>query len=220
MLRMKLSRPSARSSGRPRPAIRTRAFWLLAFAYGTMMWAVQGVTSHQVAYLSGEVHIELARAAAVLGLLSGCSIVGRILAGWLAGRFEPRLVMGVALLSITAGLLVLLTCSSLTALYLYVVLFGIGYGGMAPLPSAAALDYFGPRNFASIMGIMMPLATFMGMLSPLMAGAIKDATGSYNPAFLILTAVVIVGAVCAFLARQPEPQATEIPEPSTLEPAN
>jgi MFS family permease len=172
-----------------------------------MSFLLQATSAHQVAYLTGEAGIELTVAASALGLIAGSSILGRLVTGWLGDRVEPRLVMAGLLLSMGLGLVVLLTEMGLVALYIYVVLFGIGYGGMIVLAPAMLLNYFGSKSFAAIRGISTPIGTILGALSPLLVGGIKDVSGSYLPAFVVMIGFAVAGALCAFLARPPVPKA-------------
>jgi MFS family permease len=160
-----------------------------------------------VAYLAGEAGFDLTVAASALGLVAGSSVIGRLSAGWLGDRFEPRYVMAGLLLSMGLSLLILMAGRGLLTLYANVVLFGAGYGGIIVVSSAATLNYFGARSYAQIMGISMPIGTLLGFLSPLLVGAIKDATGSYVPAFLLMVGFAIAGALCAMLARPPVAEA-------------
>jgi MFS family permease len=193
-----------------RAALRTRSFWLIALATGVMFFLLQAITAHQVAYLAGEAGLELAMAASALGLVAGTSVLGRLFAGWLGDRVEPRYVIAGLLLAMGLSLLILMLGQGLVALYSYVVLFGIGYGGIIVVSSAALLNYFGTSNYAQIMGISMPVGTVLGILSPLLVGAIKDAMGSYVPAFAMMVAVAVAGALCAYLGRPPVPEAPGI----------
>jgi cyanate permease len=46
----------------------------------------------------------------------------------------------------------------------------------------------------------------LGILSPLLVGGMKDATGTYVPAFLLMVGVAVAGAVCSVLAKPPLPE--------------
>jgi MFS family permease len=172
-----------------------------------MFFLLQAITAHQVAYLAGEAGLDLAIAASALGLVAGTSVIGRLFSGWLGDRIEPRYVITGLLLAMGLSLVILMLGQGLVALYIYVVLFGIGYGGIIVVASAAFLNYFGTKSYAQIMGISMPVGTVLGILSPLLVGGIKDATGSYVPAFVMMVGVAVAGALCAYLGRPPVPEA-------------
>ncbi len=184
-------------------AVRTRAFWLLSVTWGIMGFLLQGVTGHQVAYLTSEARVDLTVAASALGLIAGCSIVGRLVSGWLGDRTEPRWVTAGLLVLMGLGLLVLVAVGGLVGVYVYVVLFGIGYGGVIVLMPTIILNYYGSERSASITGVAMLLHTLVGAPGGSIVGRIKDAGGSYAPAFALMIGMAAAGALCALLARPP-----------------
>jgi MFS transporter, OFA family, oxalate/formate antiporter len=186
-----------------REVTRTKAFWLITLAKTASIWAMQAVVAHQVVYLNEERHLDIELAASALGFMAGFSILGRIFGGWLGDRVEPRLVIAGLLTLQASALLVLTTIAGQLAIFFYVVSFGVGYGGMAILPAALMFNYFGSRNYSAIMGVALPVGTFLGAFSPMFAGLIKDISGTYLPAFGIMTVVVSVGVICALLAKPP-----------------
>jgi len=190
-------------------ALKTAAFWQIALALGVMMFLLQAVMAHQVAYLSDEAGLTLSVAASTIGLITTASILGRLAAGWLGDRIEPRIVVAGLLLMQGLSLAILLMGQGLVTLYLHVVLFGIAYGGVLVLVPAISLNYFGSRNYAVIMGIATPISAILGTVSPLLVGGVKDATGSYVPAFVGMVFLALVGAVVVFLALPPAPKAVE-----------
>jgi MFS family permease len=190
-----------------RAALRTRSFWLISLATGIMFFLLQAITAHQVAFLAGEAGHDLTIAASALGLVAGTSVIGRLFSGWLGDRIEPRYVIAGLLLAMGLSLLVLVLGQGLIALYIYVILFGVGYGGIIVMSSAAFLNYFGTKSYAQIMGVSMPVGTALGIISPLLVGGIKDANGSYVPALLLMVGIAVAGALCAYLGRPPVPEA-------------
>lgn len=186
-----------------RPAVKTLAFWQIALGLGFMQILLQAVVAHQVAFLSGEVGLSLSVAASAVGLVTTCSIVGRLVSGWLADRLEPRIIFAGLLLMQGLGLAILLTGQGLASLYPYVILFGIGYGGVVVLTPAMLLNYFGNKHFAVLMGIATPIGSVLGTLSPLLVGSTKDSGGSYVPAFIGMAILAVIGAATVFLALPP-----------------
>jgi len=193
-------------------AIRTRAFWLIALACGIMFFLLQAITAHQVAYLVDEAQVDLTVAASALGLIAGSSIVGRLVSGWLGDRVEPRVVTTGLLLMMSFSLIVLLIGNGLVSVYVYVVLFGMGYGGIIVLIPAIVLNYYGSRNSAAIMGIGMLLQTILGALGAIVVGGIKDTYSTYLPAFWLMIGLGLAGALCALAARPPAPEEVDAPD--------
>ena len=72
----------------------------------------------------------------------------------------------------------------LFSLYVISALFGLFQGGIVPSYAIIVREYFPPREAGTRVGVVM-LASLFGMaLGGWMAGAIFDATGSYQAAFL------------------------------------
>ena len=81
--------------------------------------------------------------------------------------------------------------------------YGIGAGGFMPLSNLMWANYFGRANLGIIKGVFLPITQIMGAFSPLFAGYTFDATGSYDPAYLLFTVTFVVRTVAIFLARRP-----------------
>ncbi len=192
-----------------KPAVKTLSFWQIALGLGFMQILLQAVVAHQVAYLSSEVGLSLSVAASAVGLVTTCSIAGRLASGWLADRLEPRIIFSGLLLMQGLGLAILVAGQGLASLYPYVVLFGMGYGGVVVLTPTMLLNYFGNKHFAVLMGIATPIGSVLGTVSPMLVGHIKDSGGSYMPAFVGLSGLAIIGALTVFLALPPTARAME-----------
>ncbi|GAI56795.1 unnamed protein product [marine sediment metagenome] len=91
-------------------------------------------------------------------------------------------------------------------LYLFAVVFGFGYGGLAALMSPVPAELFGLRSLGTIVGAVMCSFTIGGAIGPVLAGRIFDVTGSYYLAFMTCTAVGITGIIVSALLRLPSGQ--------------
>ena len=84
-------------------------------------------------------------AAYVLSLILISSLVGRLLMGWLADRFEKKYVMLLIYLIVGCSIPLLFLASSQPFLYLFAVLFGIGLGGDYMIIPLMAAELFGVK---------------------------------------------------------------------------
>ena len=80
-------------------------------------------------------------------------------------------------------------------LYLFSVVYGLGYGGAIPLTVALRADLFGRTNYATIAGITMFLAMIGTVSAPLFAGYLYDTTQSYSLAFYIFIVMILISGV-------------------------
>jgi OFA family oxalate/formate antiporter-like MFS transporter len=74
-------------------------------------------------------------------------------------------------------------------------------GGLSILPSFTA-DFFGSKNLGINYGLVF-LGWGLGFLMPLIAGYIKDSTGSYSLSFYISAAVLILGVILSRILKKP-----------------
>lgn len=83
---------------------------------------------------------------------------------------------------------------------------GVAYwqygGGLAIMPPYTA-DFFGSKHLGTNYGLVF-LGWGLGFLMPLIAGFIKDFTGSYNLSFYISAALLIFGVIVCRLTKKPK----------------
>ena len=185
-------------------ALRTPTFWLIVLAGCAFGVGLNIVTSQSVAYL-GDVGIPATVAASALGLVAIISTVGRLVTGGLGDRIEPRYLLAVGLLGEIIGILVLMVARSPLLVYVFVVVFGLGYGIAYVCIPALIGNYFGRQAYPSLYGIRTPISTAVGALGPILAGLAFDMTGSYATAFIGFAIFAGLGLVAAIMARPPQP---------------
>ena len=180
-----------------RQALASSPFWLLVGGFFFQGLAQSAVIVHAVPALT-DAGIPMATAAFSLGLVLAISIVGRLLFGYLGDRMEKRTLFMICYAMVSAGTLVLIAARTMPVTFLFIALFGIGYGGTIPLDPAIRAEYFGRTAFAKIQGIMSPLLMVSNAGGPIVAGYLFDVSGSYRSSFMIM-ALMAFGAVgCAF----------------------
>ena len=138
---------------------------------------------HLVAYC-GDLGYGAARGAEMLSLMLGFGIVSRIASGFIADRIGGvrTLLLGSVLQGV--ALVLYLFFDGLVSLYVISGLFGLFQGGIVPSYAIIVREYFSPKEASTRVGLVV-MATVLGMaLGGWMSGAIFDATGSYQAAFL------------------------------------
>lgn len=186
-----------------RQALALPVFWLLFGSLGLRMMAWTGPTVHFIPAMADK-QLSTATAAALLSAVGVLSVPSRLLFGALGDRWDKRTML--AWLAALTGVSVLLFAwaSSLWQVVLFVVLFAIAQGGTGPLMMSITGEYFGRKAFGTIFGfgsMVMAAATFTG---PILAGSLRDATGSYDLAFYIFAAICAAAAASIFLVRAPK----------------
>jgi hypothetical protein len=78
--------------------------------------------------------------------------------------------------------------------------------------AAACGDALGPRLAPAALGLITLLFGIGQAVAPSIAGAMADATGSFDSAFLLAAGVALLGALGAFSLRLPTPAPASPPE--------
>ncbi|GAB3306679.1 MFS transporter [Epidermidibacterium keratini] len=134
--------------------------------------------------------IPASRAAILVGLIGGASVIGRLGIGALGGRRSVLLLTQGCFVTMTLSqLLWLFAGSSFTMLVIFTVVMGVGYGGYIALMPALLASIFGPVGLGGTLGLLYTSAGFGGLVGPVAIGALIDAT-SYDVG-IIVTAVLL-----------------------------
>ena len=195
--------PGADDGVRLRAALSMRAFWALFFAYLCTPLAVFTIVTHQVAFAVDHGFPKMF-VASIFGLTGFMSIVGRIVFGFAADRIGRAMSATISYACTAVGTLALLSIEHLphaAALYVYALLFGLGFGARGPIITAIAAEIFPGRRFGVIYGFLSVGNGLGGAVGPWFAGALFDVTGSYRVPFLIATVFCVLGSVCFWLAQ-------------------
>lgn len=184
-------------------ALRTRAFYLLAFGSMCSIAAVGGTNQHLKLLLTLDEGYAQGDAAKIISLVLGSSIVGRLAMGWLADRFPGKYVMLLIYLLVASAIPLLFFASTPSAMYAFAALFGLGLGGEYLIIPLVAADLFGVKVLGRVMGIVLTSDGVAEAVSPMLIGYMRDRHGSYHIGFLMLIGMAIAGAAAiAFLPRR------------------
>ena len=137
--------------------------------------------------------------ATIVGLISICNALGRVLFGGMYDKYGRSLSMQLVniLFIVTSGVLILaLTAKSVVVVIIGFILGGLAYSGITPTNSAFCRSYFGPANYPvnfSLINSNLIFASFGSTVS----GALFDASGSYNATFFLIIGLAVVGILCS-----------------------
>ena len=183
-------------------AIRTPAFWLISFGHGFTSMVILAIMS-QLGLLLKDQGFEVQTTAWVVSVYTAVAMVFQLVGGYIGDRAPKNLVI-FGFSSVQAASVVLLTyASTLPMIYLFAVLFGIGFGGRNPLTIAIRGEYFGRASFGKILGLStVPMNVLLLLASPF-AGLMYDLQGTYTTAFLALAALNFLGGALFLMAKKP-----------------
>jgi MFS family permease len=185
-------------------ALKTKSLWLITLASIAFLMPYVTCVAHGVVYLQGVGYPQDLSALSV-GLLVFFSIIGRIIGGVFGDRIEPRIIWSIALCFVVTGMIILAKSATLgpVSIYFYAIFMGTGMGAAYVCMATIVGNYFGAQAFASIMGTIFPIIFLAAALGPFLAGFIYDNQGSYDNAFIGLTALAFIGAITVLIAKPP-----------------
>ncbi len=191
-------------------AIRTPAFWFISAAHGFSLFIVGSISIHQIPLLV-DVGISYEKSASILAFMTFMAMIGRIGGGYLGDVVGRKTILVICFFMMSVGVIVLATAQTVFQALIYAVIYGIGYGARAPILIALRGEFFGPRNFATIMGLSQPIMVIGSFFGPIAAGFAYDVQGNYRMIFIIIAAINLIGALLVFFIEKPTPpQAKEI----------
>jgi MFS family permease len=119
-------------------------------------------------------------ASALLSLLGGMGLIGRLGTGALGNRIGMAGFYKGSVLLMGVSYVLWLMMSSYGGLVVFVVVLGLGYGARIALIPGVLIEFFGLNNLGVMLGIFFTGSAIASGLGPLLAGFIVDRTGSYD----------------------------------------
>ena len=188
-----------------RRMIRRPSFWLY-FCWSTVLSAAGLAVMGNASMCAREVGATAAAAAAITGMLSICSGVGRVSIGLIFDRFGRKISVVLTNGLMALAMLVIVLASGRQSLTIFIVggvILGLGYGSIPPLNASFVNQYYGTRNYALNFSVMNLALIPASLLGPLAAGEIQTATGSYFAMYVALLIACIAVYAFQMLIRRP-----------------
>lgn len=186
-------------------ALRTRAFYIVVFAFGLGGLGIGVILLHTIPFLTG-LEFTLFEAAGMSGLMSLFAFGAKPFWGLLVDKFDPKLLSSIAFGLAGVGTLLILggaNSGSLPVLIGGFVLLGWGFGGFIPLQETIWGSYFGRRYLGAVRSVAMPFALFLGAGGPLGASFYVDIVDSYDGVFITVAALWMLGGAMMLLIKRP-----------------
>ncbi len=179
--------------------LKKRSFYYLATGSMCSIGAVAGLSQNLKLYFSMDLKYSQGEAANVLSLVLGASIIGRLLMGWLADRYPKKNIMLLIYALISGSILLLYLGSSPVIIYLFAFLFGIGLGGDYMIIPLMAAELFGVKIMGRVMGLILTVDGLGEASGPILAGWLRDRSGSYAIGFTVLILLSVIGTIAVWL---------------------
>ena len=171
-----------------------RTLWMICAIQFSFFTSLTTIPLHIVVH-GMDLGMTAALAASLLSVMGAASIAGRLTVGTLVDRIGGRRSLILCLVPLIASLFVFLSTSEMWLVFVAVVIYGFGHGGLFTVMSPTVAEYFGLKAHGAIFGIVVFFGTIGGASGPILAGRIFDLTGSYTLAFTVLATLAAFGLV-------------------------
>ncbi|HEX3819724.1 MAG TPA: MFS transporter [Candidatus Sulfotelmatobacter sp.] len=175
-------------------AFRSFALWLIIIGSMCSIAAVSGAQQNLKLLLSLDRHFGQNTSAQVLSLVLAFSIVGRVLMGWMADRFQKKYVMFFIYLMVAVAIPFLFLGQTFGMIAAAAAIFGIALGGDYMILPLITAEIFGIKILGRLMGVILTAGGVAEALSPWWIGHLRDASGNYQTACIILVGMALLGA--------------------------
>ncbi|MGE0539784.1 MAG: MFS transporter [Dehalococcoidia bacterium] len=183
-------------------ALRSATFWRLTFTFSLVMLALGSVAVHRIPHFMDQ-GLDARLVAYATALDAVAAGISSFTVGLLADRLPARFLGMGGFLFIALGIFFTTITTSVGMMFLAMITFGAGIGGLMLIQNYVWADYFGRQHLGSIRGVVTPITLVVGGIGAPLAGFVRDATGSYTGIWLVGMALFVVGAI--ILALTPPP---------------
>lgn len=186
---------------RSRDALRTRTFWLLVAAFGSILFCQVGTAMHQLSLLRA--HLDAPTAALAVSTTAFGSLVARLVVGSFADRVSLK-GLGVGLIGLQAlALATFAGAETPAALYLASLGFGFTIGNLFMLQALLVAQLFGMRSFGTVLGLLQLLTQAASGLGPWALGLLHAAFGGYPAGLAVFAGVAVLAATILWQVEPP-----------------
>jgi MFS family permease len=167
-------------------AARTPIFWLLFGTFFVCGLTTNGLVGTHLIASCGDHGIAPVAAAGLLSTMGFFDLIGTTASGWLTDRYDPRRLLFVyyAFRGLSLIALPFLDFGP-ASLAIFAIFYGLDWIATVPPTVKLANEAFGPNEAPIVFGWIMAGHQIGAAVAAFGAGAIRESSGSYAPAFVI-----------------------------------
>jgi MFS family permease len=178
-------------------ALRSITLWKLCATKFCDLFCLFTVIIHIVPF-AADLELAPTTGAALLSVIGGMSILGRMVMGAAFDCIGGRLSLVICFAVLFLSLVVLQFAGPAWSLFLFAAIYGPAHGGFFTLTAPSVAEFFGTRTHGTLFGLVVSCGTIGATLGPVVAGWLFDEMGNYSIAFALLLGVSVLGLVVAY----------------------
>jgi predicted MFS family arabinose efflux permease len=185
-----------------RDALSTPSFWVFGISS-----AIYGLIASGIALFNESILAERRFDASTyhrsLIIVALTSLAGNFLGGWIASKWKMNRLLALAMVLLAGSLAALPHVSTQTHVAIYAAVMGLAGGFVIVIFFSFWSAAYGRKHLGKIQGAAQALTVIASAVGPLILAETVSRTGSYAAIFYLLTAVVIVLALLAWIVKVP-----------------
>lgn len=170
-------------------ALKSPAFWVLGLCAAAVFYPIFTVYQQFILHIqSPQIGVDATIAGYAQSTIGLTAIGGKFLFGWLSDYLPTTRVLLICCSLMFLSTLILLGFLSSATIFVFLIPFGLGYGGTFVLIQLLAVESFGLRDIGKILGLLTVIETFGGFVGSVVTGKLASANnGDYTTAFYGVT---------------------------------
>jgi len=190
-------------------ALGMSAFWLIALTFAVYGIGLTGSIQNLVSIVTSQ-EFTAGQAAFVIGIIGLFSAAGKFAFGYLGDRINPKYNTAIAYALTALSLITLALARSIHHLRLYGILVGLGMGGWAPNTAALTANYFGLKQYGTILGTIHLIFMAAEAAGPALVALAFERSATYHSILIILSILCAVAIPLIIIVKKPRlPSAVE-----------
>jgi MFS transporter, OFA family, oxalate/formate antiporter len=180
-------------------AINSVNFYLVVIVTAVLWFCIGGLFVHHGLYLK-ELKLDAAKAGQVSGLFFLCSLIGKLIFGFISDKFDVKQIMLVSVFNMLLGCVLLWLSVKDTAYMIpYAIVLGAGYSGTFTMIQLYAMRLYGGPAYGSILGLLSFVDTICLALGGMLFGIMRKAGTDYSNPFLLMILLTAFSLFATFI---------------------
>jgi MFS family permease len=183
-----------------RDMLRTKMFYMLWVQYACAATAGLMIIGHMAKIVSVQSGNTIKIGFVFVALLAVFNASGRIIAGIISDYIGRVVTLGIVCIMQASAMFFFPSFTTIGGFILGSAVVGFSYGACLSIFPSATADQWGTKNMGLNYGALFTAWGVGGVVGPMLAGRIADATGSYAGAYNIAGMLLMLAFVLAMLS--------------------
>lgn len=181
--------------------LRSPVFYLLAFATGTLWFCIVAMLNNQSLFFRDELLLDETRTTVIYSSFFFAAIIGKVLFGYLADKFNKLMVTMASVVNLALGLALLFLAvpGETTWPLAYAIVYGVGYAGAFTMIQLMIAEFYAGRNYGVCLGIFLLIDSLAGAFGGRFLSWSADEYGSFTNGFSVMMVLCAIAVVCVLI---------------------